>query len=83
MWHTLQVLKNSIASKISINIANDDQRDFVFNLMKGYNVSSFINRSKDLDKKNLYEKIRPKAIEILLECEKKCRRDKKVASKKI
>ena len=49
MWHTLQVLKNSIASKISINIANDDQRDFVFNLMKGYNVSSFINGSKDLD----------------------------------
>ena len=51
--------------------------------MKGYNVSSFINGGKDLDKKNLYEKIRPKAIEILLECEKKCRRDKKVPSKKI
>ena len=51
--------------------------------MKGYNVSSFINGGKDLDKKNLYEKIRPKAIEILLECEKKCRRDKKAPSKKI
>ena len=34
-------LKNLIANKISINTVNDDQRDFVFNLMKGYNISSF------------------------------------------
>ena len=29
------------ANKISINKVNDDQRDFVLDLMKGYNVNSF------------------------------------------
>ena len=36
-----RLLKNLIANKISINTVNDDQGNFVFNLMKGYNVSSF------------------------------------------
>ena len=40
--------------------------------MKGYNISSFFKKSetRDLDKKNLYENSRFKALEILLECEK-------------
>ena len=65
-------LKNLIANKISINTANDDQRDFVFNLMKGNNVSnSFkINETRDLDRRNSYEKSRSKAIEVLSKCEK-------------
>ena len=65
-------LKNLVANKIIINTTNDDQRDFVFNLMKGYNISSFFKKSetRDLDKKNLYEKSRFKALEILLKCEK-------------
>ena len=37
-------LKNLVANKISINRVNDDQRNFVFNLMKGYNVSSFFKK---------------------------------------
>ena len=37
-------LKNLIANKISINTANDDQRDFVFNLMNGYNISIFFKK---------------------------------------
>ena len=34
-------LKKLVVNKKSINTINDDQRDFVFNLMNGYNVSSF------------------------------------------
>ena len=37
-------LKSLVANKISINKVNDDQRNFVFNLMKGYNVSSFFKK---------------------------------------
>ena len=72
-------LKNLIANKISINIANDDQKNFVFNLMKGYNVSSFFTKSdiRDLSERNLYEKSRSKAFEILLKCEKSVKKDKK------
>ena len=73
-----------IANKISINTANDDQRDFVFNLMKGYNISSFFKKSetRDLDKKNLYEKSRFKALEILLKCEKNVEEIKKFFPKR-
>ena len=44
-------LKNLVANKISINTANDDQGDFVFNLIKGYNISSFLKKgeTRDLD----------------------------------
>ena len=44
-------LKNLVANKISINTANDDQGDFVFNLIKGYNISSFFKKgeTRDLD----------------------------------
>ena len=67
-----EIFKNLIASKISINTANDDLKDFVFNLTKGYNVSSFFNKNeiRDLGEINLYEKARLKALEILLKCEK-------------
>ena len=41
-------LKNLVANKISINRVNDDQRNFVFNLMKGYNVSSFFKKKVKL-----------------------------------
>ena len=34
-------LKNAITNKLSLNTSNNDQKDFVFNLMKGCNVSSF------------------------------------------
>ena len=40
-----KVFKNLIADKISINTANEYQNNFVFNLIKGYNVSSFFKRS--------------------------------------
>ena len=33
--------KNLMTNKIRINAANDDQREFVFDMMKGYNVNSF------------------------------------------
>ena len=36
-----RLLRNLITNNISINTANDDKRDFVFNLMKGYSISSF------------------------------------------
>ena len=66
------LLKNSVANKMSIHTVNDDQRDFVFNLIKGYNASSFFkkNGSKDLDNRNLYEKSKRNVLDILLECEK-------------
>ena len=78
-------LKNLIANKISINTANDDQRDFVFNLMKGYNISSFFEKkseTRDLDRKNLYEKSRFKALDILLKCEKNVEGIKKFLPKR-
>ena len=33
--------KNLMTNKIRINAANDDRREFVFDMMKGYNVNSF------------------------------------------
>ena len=39
------LLKNLIANKISIKTVNDEQRDLVFNLMKGHNVSSFFRKA--------------------------------------
>ena len=79
-----RLLKNLIANKISINTANDDQNNFVFNLMKGYNVSSFFKKSeiKYLDLYNLHEKSRLKAIKILLECEKSVKGIKKFFQKR-
>ena len=85
IWHTLQVFKNLIANEIIINRVNDDQKDFVFNLIIQYNLTNFFNKNEiiDIGEKNLYEKGRSKAIEILLKFEKKCRKDKKVSSKNI
>ena len=62
------ILKNLVANKISITTVNDDHIDFVFNLMKGYNVSSFFKKSatKDLDNRNLYEKSKRKALDTLI-----------------
>ena len=79
-----RLLKNLIANKISINTANDDQNNFVFNLMKGYNVSSFFKKSeiKYLDLNNLHEKSRLKAIKIFLECEKSVKGIKKFFPKR-
>ena len=73
-------LKNFVANKRSIKTENNDQRDFVFNLMKGYNVNSSLKKSgiKDLDNRNLYEKSKRKALDILLECEKSTEGIKKV-----
>ena len=78
------LLKNLVANKLSINTVND-QRDLVFNLMKGYSVSSFFKKSetKDLDNRNLYEKSKRKALDILLECEKSTEGIKKASSKRI
>ena len=73
-------LKNFVANKRSIKTENNDQRDFVFNLMKGCNVNSSFKKSgiKDLDNRNLYEKSKRKALDILLECEKSTEGIKKV-----
>ena len=38
------LLKNLVANKIDINAVNDDQKNFVFDLMKGYNRSSFFKK---------------------------------------
>ena len=78
------ILKNLVANKISIATVNDDHRDFVFNLMKGYNVSSFFKKSatKDLDNRNLYEKSKRKALDTLLECEKIIERIKTILPKR-
>ena len=85
IWHTLKVFKNLIANKIIINRVNDDQKDFVFNLIIQYNLNNFFNKNEiiDIGEKSLYEKGRSKAIEILLKFEKKCRKDQKVSSKNI
>ena len=73
-----------MADKISINTANHDQRDFVFDLMKGHNMSSIFKKSKikDFDNRNLYEKNKLKALEILLKCEKGAEGVKKAFPKK-
>ena len=78
------VLQNLVANKISINTVNDEQRDFVFNLMKAYNVRSFFKKSgtKDLDNRNLYEKSMHKALDILLESEKSTERINKFLPKR-
>ena len=66
------LLKNLVANKTSMSTVNDDQKmmndDFVFNLIKGYNASSFFKKSetRDLDNKNLYEKSKSKALDVLL-----------------
>ena len=74
-----------MAYKININTVNDDQRDFAFNLMKGYNVSSFFKKSvtKDLNNRNLYEKSERKALDILLESEKSTKEIKEFLFKEI
>ena len=65
------LLKNLVTNKLSMNSVNDDQRDFVFDLMKGYNVSSFFKKSetKDLSNRNFYEKsklkVNPNSEDIL------------------
>ena len=67
------LLKNLMTNKLSMNSVNDDQRDFVFDLMKGYNVSSFFKKSetKDLSNRNFYEKSKlkgnPNSQDILTE----------------
>ena len=81
------LLKNLVTNEIGIIAVNDGERNFVFDLMKGYNVNSIFKKSetKDLDNRNLYERSKFKALEstILLKCEKKYRRDKKFSSNKI
>ena len=65
------LLKNLVTNKLSMNSVNDDHRDFVFDLMKGYNVSSFFKKSetKDLSNRNFYEKsklkVNPNSQDIL------------------
>ena len=65
------LLKNLVTNKLTMNSVNDDQRDFVFDLMKGYNVSSFFKKSetKDLSNRNFYEKsklkVNPNSQDIL------------------
>ena len=67
------LLKNLMTNKLSMNSVNDDQRNFVFDLMKGYNVSSFFKKSetKDLSNRNFYEKSKlkgnPNSQDILTE----------------
>ena len=52
--------------------------------MKGYNVSSFFTASeiRDLSKRNLHEKSRSKAFQILLKCEKNVKEIKKTFPKR-
>ena len=66
------LLKNLVTNKISINTVHDDQKNFVFNLRKGYNARSFFKKSeiRDLDNKNLYKRSKLKAFHILLEWER-------------
>ena len=64
------LLKNSVASKTNINTVNDDEKDIVFDLMKAYNVSSFLKKVKLANDWNLYEKNKLKALDIILKCEK-------------
>ena len=66
------LLNNLVTNKINIDTVNDNQRNFVFDLMKGYNLSSFFSKSeaRDLNNRNLYERSKRKASGILLKCEK-------------
>ena len=70
-----------VATKISINAINDDQKEFVFNLMKEHSVAIFFQKKKikDFSGKNVYQKARLKVLEIILECERsmECSRNKK------
>ena len=72
-----------VATKISINAINDDQKEFVFNLMKEHSVAIFFSKKKkkikDFSEKNVYQKARLKVLEIILECERsmECSRNKK------
>ena len=61
-----------MVNKTGINTVNDDQRNFVFNLMKRCNVVIFIKiyEIKDSDNKRLHEKSKPKALDILLKLKK-------------
>ena len=61
-----------MGNKIRINTVNDGQRDFVFDLMKGCNVSNLFKKSEtlDLEIRNSYEKTNCKALDILLEYQK-------------
>ena len=62
-------LKKVVANTISINIANNDQGDFVFNLMKGYNVSSFLKKceTNGLSEENLFILRKEKQLLVCLE----------------
>ena len=64
--------KNLVVNKTGINTVNDDQRNFVFDLMKRCNVGIFIKiyEIKDSDNKRLHEKSKPKALDILLKLKK-------------
>ena len=62
------LLKNLVANKIDINAVNDDQKNFVFDLMKGYNRSSFFKKVSTWYSFKMW---------------KKYRSDKRVSSKKI
>ena len=42
------LLTNLVANKIDKNTVNDDERDFVFDLMKGYNASSIFKKKEEL-----------------------------------
>ena len=65
--HTLHVSKK--LSKISIYTTNGGQKDFELDLMKGYNINSFLKKEKFL-KMNLDYKIKSKAHNILWKFEK-------------
>ena len=77
------VFKNLLANKIGRNTVNDDQRDFVFDQMKGYNVSNFLKKSETKNFRKFVWKSKFKALDIHLKREKKYRCDKYVSSKKI
>ena len=61
-----------MANKTGINTVNDDQRNFVLDLMKRSNVGIFIKKYeiKDSDNKRLYEKSKLIALDILLKLKK-------------
>ena len=61
-----------MANKTGINTVNDDQRNFVFDLMKRCNVGIFIKKYeiKDSDNKRLYEKSKLIVLDILLKLKK-------------
>ena len=77
------VFKNLLANKIGINTVNDDQRDFVFDQMKGYNVSNFLKKSETKNFRKFVWKSKFKALDIHLKRERNYRCDKYVSSKKI